>query len=94
MRSYSPYDNVSYAQYPPVLITASEQDSRVSFVNILKYLKRLRSKAVARQQESFCKQNFVLNVQEGGHFGQGDLESEAVMWGFLDKVIKPPELSS
>ena len=90
MRSYAPYDNISYAEYPPLLITGSVNDSRVSFPSILKYLKRLRHKAVSRQQQLFCEQNIALNIQDSGHFGQGDLQSEALIWGFLNKIIPQP----
>jgi Protease II len=90
MRSYAPYDNISHAEYPPVYICGSQSDSRVSFSTILKYVKRLRAKAVQRKQEAICDQNIVLDIQEGGHFGQGNLESEAVIWAFLNKIIPPP----
>jgi len=90
MRSYSPYDNLSHAKYPPVLITGSQTDSRVSFPGILKYVQRLRNKAIPRSIEQVCDQNVALHITEGGHFGQGDLSSEAVIWAFLNKIIKNP----
>lgn len=90
MRSYSPYDNLTHAKYPPLLITGSESDSRVSFAGILKYVQRLRNKKLPRQEDLLCDQNLALHITEGGHFGQGDLSSEAVIWGFLNKFIKHP----
>ncbi len=70
-----------------MLITASMNDSRVSFAGVLKYIKRLRSKAYSRGSSNLCEQNFALHITEGGHFGQGDLESEAIIWAFLNKAI-------
>lgn len=90
MASYAPYDNLTYAEYPPMLVTGSINDSRVSFYSILKYIKRLRNKAVPRNKQNICSQNIALDIQDSGHFGQGNLESEAVIWGFLNKIIPIP----
>jgi len=42
MKSYSPYENVSTADYPPILATTSLNDTRVLFVEPAKWVARLR----------------------------------------------------
>ncbi len=42
MKSYTPYENVRAAGYPPVLATTSLNDTRVSFVEPAKWVARLR----------------------------------------------------
>jgi hypothetical protein len=37
-------------------------------------------------------QNIALQTTQGGHFGQGDLQSEAILWGFLNKTLNKPEV--
>ena len=42
MRSYTPYENVTAAQYPAILATASLNDTRVHYVEPAKWVARLR----------------------------------------------------
>ncbi|GAB3585003.1 S9 family peptidase [Calidifontibacter terrae] len=44
MKSYSPYDNIRAVAYPTVLATTSVNDTRVSFVEAVKWTQRLRSR--------------------------------------------------
>lgn len=58
--SYSPYDNLAPAPYPPVLVTAGLTDPRVTFWEPMKYCARLAQ----------CSQNSVyLRMEELGHSG-------------------------
>jgi oligopeptidase B len=43
MRSYSPYDNLSAKEYPPILVTTSLNDSQVMYWEPAKYVAKLRS---------------------------------------------------
>ncbi|CAG9310989.1 cft-1 [Blepharisma stoltei] len=93
IRSYSPYENLSIARYPPLYITAGLNDSRVDYVSILKYVARMRQRKYLDSKEGLiCSQNIALDVQKTGHFGDGSLESEAKMWAFLNKIIPSPSI--
>jgi oligopeptidase B len=43
MRSYSPYDNITYANYPAMLVTTSLNDSQVMYWEPAKYVAKLRA---------------------------------------------------
>ena len=43
IRSYSPYDQLSAREYPPILVTAGLNDPRVTYWEPAKYVARLRS---------------------------------------------------
>ena len=63
MREYSPYDNTSEAEYPPMLITAGLNDPRVSYWEPAKWTARLREKNRKPSE-------ILLKVNMGaGHFG-------------------------
>lgn len=42
MKSYSPYENITATEYPAILATTSINDTRVSFIEPLKWIQRLR----------------------------------------------------
>ena len=89
MRGYSPYDNLSINKYPKMLITAATNDQRVPLWSVLKYVKRLRERKLP-DDFCICENNIAVDIQETGHFGEGSLESEAVVWAFLNTFIKTP----
>jgi oligopeptidase B len=63
MRSYSPYDNVSAVDYPPILAETSLNDTRVLYVEAAKWIARLRATATGRQ-------DFLLKTEmSAGHGG-------------------------
>jgi len=43
MRSYSPYDNITYARFPAMLVTTSLNDSQVMYWEPAKYVAKLRT---------------------------------------------------
>lgn len=45
IRSYSPYENVTSRRYPPVLVIAGTEDTRVSISEPARWIARLRSRA-------------------------------------------------
>jgi oligopeptidase B len=46
IRSYSPYENILQQEYPPMYITVGLKDMRVPYWSTLKYIKRLRERAL------------------------------------------------
>lgn len=59
IRGYSPCQNVRDAMYPPVLATVGTNDTRVSPLEALKWIRTLRATAQGGP--------FVLRVRPGGH---------------------------
>jgi oligopeptidase B len=60
---YAPYDNVTVADYPPILAETSLHDTRVLYVEPAKWIARLRATAVGRQE-------FLLRTEmNAGHGG-------------------------
>jgi oligopeptidase B len=43
MKSYSPYENITAQNYPPMLVTAGLNDPRVGFHEAAKWVARLRT---------------------------------------------------
>lgn len=65
-----PYANLSQAVEVPLLISASQDDQRVPFLGISKWLQRLRMLGQGRENA------ILLSHPQGGHFGyQVDLAS-------------------
>lgn len=66
MLSYDPYVNLTKGDhFPHLLVTASEQDSRVPFYIPIKYIHRMRSLCTKKDAR------LVLSIGEFGHFGDG-----------------------
>lgn len=63
MASYSPYDNVTAVDYPPILAETSLNDTRVLYVEPAKWIAKLRATAVGRR-------DFLLRTEmSAGHGG-------------------------
>ncbi|WP_395695246.1 S9 family peptidase [Nocardioides sp.] len=63
MAAYAPYDNVTAADYPPILAETSLNDTRVLYVEPAKWVARLRATAVGRR-------DFLLRTEmAAGHGG-------------------------
>ncbi|MEJ7755599.1 MAG: prolyl oligopeptidase family serine peptidase [Nocardioidaceae bacterium] len=63
MKSYTPYENVSTQQYPPVLAITSLNDTRVLYVEPAKWVARLRATAAGDAQV------LLKTEMEAGHGG-------------------------
>ncbi|WP_020388253.1 S9 family peptidase [Kribbella catacumbae] len=64
MKSYSPYENVTPQQYPPILAITSLNDTRVFYVEPAKWVAKLRSTAAGEP-------NVLLKTEmEAGHGGR------------------------
>ena len=66
LASYSPYEQIRSQAYPPVLLTAARQDTRVSMTESLKWFARLRAHDTGNEVK------LLHLVDEGGHFGPSD----------------------
>ena len=70
IKKYSPYDNIDYKPYPPVLVTSSLYDSQVQYFEPAKYVPKLREHSTSKNP-ILLKMNMI-----GGHAGKsGRLES-------------------
>ena len=89
IRAYSPYDNVSNAQYPHLLVTAGLNDPRVSYWEPAKWVARLRAVS-ANSHLLLLKTNMGA-----GHFGaSGRYEryrETALDYAFLLKALAGAE---
>jgi oligopeptidase B len=63
IRSYSPYENVWSAGYPPVLAVASLTDQRVTYWEPAKWIARLRERSTSGRPM------LLVTQQHGGHGG-------------------------
>ncbi|PIA57631.1 hypothetical protein AQUCO_00600389v1 [Aquilegia coerulea] len=87
IHGYSPYDNIPTGVCsPPMLITASFQDSRVGVWEAAKWVAKVREKTCPR-----CSHSVILKTDiTGGHFGEGGRFSQcevvAFEYAFLMKV--------
>ena len=86
IRSYSPYNNVTPQDYPPILVTAGVSDPRVTYWEPAKWVARLRATKT---------DNNVLMLRtnmSSGHFGKSGrfaaLEDTARSYAFALKVTK------
>jgi oligopeptidase B len=83
LRSYSPYDNVSPQEYPPMLVTTGLYDQRVGFWESLKWVAKLRSVKTDNNP-------LLLKLDTTGHYGETgryqDLKHTAFVYSFLLKM--------
>uniref|UniRef100_A0A0E0IL78 Prolyl endopeptidase n=1 Tax=Oryza nivara TaxID=4536 RepID=A0A0E0IL78_ORYNI len=88
IRSYSPYDNLSPDMcYPPVLVTASFNDTRVGVWEAAKWVSKVRD--ITCQS---CSWSVILKTNmQSGHFGEGGrfmhCDETAFEYAFLMKAL-------
>ncbi|MBI3038538.1 S9 family peptidase [bacterium] len=85
MKSYSPYDNVKSQNYPPLLILAGLNDSRVQYWEPAKFAAKLRSNKTDSNP-------LLLKTTMGtGHFGASgrydSLKEDAFEFAFIFKIL-------
>lgn len=77
--SYSPYNNIRNASYPPVLATTSIADNRVGFWEPAKWIAKLRDHDTSSSPK-------LLRVEKGGHGGSSgrvaELRQAALFYAF------------
>ncbi|MEM8960808.1 MAG: S9 family peptidase [Acidobacteriota bacterium] len=84
MLSYSPYDNVTDAHYPDLLITAGLNDPRVQYWEPAKWTAKLRQ--LSPQSHVMLKTN--MGAGHGGASGRYDyLREWALYWAFLIDTV-------
>jgi len=84
--SFSPYENVQRAPYPPILATGSVPDDRVGYWEPAKWVAKVR-------ENSTSGQPVLLRVaMRGGHMGDTGrfeaLHQHALFWAFADWTLK------
>jgi oligopeptidase B len=87
MLSYSPYDNISARDYPPMLVTGGLNDPRVGFWEPAKFVARLRALRTDRNR-------LLLKMEMGaGHGGPSGRyqrwHDEAFVQAFLLDTVAP-----
>jgi oligopeptidase B len=65
MKAYSPYENVTAREYPPMLVTTSLHDTRVLYVEPAKWVARLRERVPGHAPQVLLKTEV-----DGGHGGR------------------------
>lgn len=81
MLSYSPYDNISKQNYPPVLVTTSLNDSQVMYWEPAKYVAKLRT---YKTNETPLLLKCNMAAGHGGASGRYDaLKERAFQWSWL-----------
>ncbi|OKL53414.1 oligopeptidase B [Bowdeniella nasicola] len=72
MRSYSPYENIAESSYPAILATTSLNDTRVFFVEPLKWVQRLRETVTNDPSERPILLRCQMAAGHGGKSGRYD----------------------
>ena len=90
IRQYAPYDNLREVEYPAMLLIASEHDPRVPCTHALRYLARLRHRALRAAEPA--PPQLLQMLASGGHYGDGGrfrrLEQAALEMAFLMRAIE------
>ncbi|PUZ71151.1 hypothetical protein GQ55_2G291400 [Panicum hallii var. hallii] len=93
--SYSPYDNLSPGVcYPPVLVTASFNDTRVGIWEAAKWVAKVRDITCTS-----CSQSVILKTNmQSGHFGEGGrfmhCDETAYDYAFLMKALRLDDITT
>ncbi|AOZ73368.1 hypothetical protein BK816_08865 [Boudabousia tangfeifanii] len=95
MRSYSPYENVAEGvQYPAILATTSLNDTRVFYVEPLKWIQRLREATTNNPTERPLLYHCEMVAGHAGKSGrEGRWEEYAQVFSFLLGQIEATELT-
>ncbi|KAM9316832.1 prolyl endopeptidase-like [Gastrophryne carolinensis] len=97
IESYCPYQNIRPQNFPALLITAYENDQRVSVNGLLRYLKKLRAAAEQWLQSSALPDskmpNILLDIYPGGSHcdslpWEESLQKVAMHLSFLHNELK------
>ena len=85
IQSYAPYENVSAQPYPPMLVVAGYNDSRVQYWEAAKWVARLRAR---KTDTHLLLLKTELDAGHGGMSGRYQaLRDVALEYGFLFKVL-------
>ncbi len=86
IKKYSPYDNIDFKPYPPILVTSSLYDSQVQYFEPAKYVSKLREHSTSGNPV-LLKMNMI-----GGHAGKSgrlaSLKESSEELGFLENLSK------
>ena len=81
IRSYSPYDQTSAQQYPPMLVTGGLNDPRVTYWEPAKWVAKLRH---TKTDENILLLKIAMDAGHSGHSGRYDkLREQAEAWAFI-----------
>ena len=78
MKSYSPYDNVTPQDYPPMLVTTGINDTRVAFWEPAKWVAKLRTMKTNPDAPLLLKTE--LGAGHGGPSGRYNMWRERALW--------------
>lgn len=82
---YNPYTNLIAKQYPNMFVIANRHDSRVDFVDSLKFIAKLRAYQTSNQSQH------LITIQDGGHRGTGQnsrADNNAMAYAFILGQLK------
>ena len=93
MLEYSPYENLRRVRYPALLLTVGLHDPRVPCTQSLRFLARLRERAL-KTSDDFEERPQLLHVRaSGGHVADGGrfrrLEQISMEFAFLMAAVEP-----
>lgn len=93
IRSYDPYSNIKFYDYPAMLIVYSVDDSRAPFWNHLRYVSKLRNKK-AGEKDLILKLNISDISGENNDLEQAIIiqTSEILSFLFINMRIIPEEI--
>lgn len=85
IRSYSPYDNVTRQDYPPMLVLAGFYDTRVNFWEPAKWVAKLRAN---KTDDNLLLLQTNMNAGHGGSSGRYDyLKEIALTYAFVLNIL-------
>ena len=84
LKSYSPYDNVTHQDYPPLLITTGLHDSQVQYWEPAKWIAKIRD---LRANDNLLLMYCDMDAGHGGSSGRFEsLKETALEYAFLFKL--------